>query len=65
MQRAFSVESPGSHLVLLLALAAIVCGALAVIRRVRSVLTWSALTVSLVFPVWLWEELSALPGDAF
>jgi hypothetical protein len=41
MQRAFSVESPGSHLVLLLALAAIVYGALAVIRRARSMLAWS------------------------
>jgi len=40
-------------------------GALAVIHRLRSALAWSALAVSLVFPVWLWHELSALPGDAF
>jgi hypothetical protein len=56
---------PGDLLVLLLALTTIVCGALAVIRRARSALGWSALAVSLVFPVWLWQQLSALPGDAF
>ena len=56
---------PGDLLVLLLALAAIVYGALGVIQRVRSALAWSALAVSLVFPVWLWQELSALPSDAF
>jgi hypothetical protein len=56
---------PGDLLILLLALTAIVNGALAVIRRARSALAWSALAVSLIFPVWLWEQLSALPSDAF
>jgi len=36
-----------------------------VIQRVRSALAWSALAVNVVFPVWLWQELSALPSDAF
>ena len=57
--------APGDLLVLLLALAAIVYGSLAVIRRVRSPLAWAALAVSLVFPVWLWQQLSVLPSDAF
>jgi hypothetical protein len=56
---------PGDLLVLLLALAAIVYGVLAVVHRVRSPLAWSAFVVSLIFPVWLWQVLSSLPSDAF
>jgi hypothetical protein len=56
---------PGDLLVLLLGLAAVVYGLLAVIQRVRSPLAWTAFAVSLIFPIWLWKVLSSLPSDAF
>jgi hypothetical protein len=51
--------------VLLLALIALICGVVAVIYRRRSWAAWAAFAVSVIFPIWLWQLLSNLGGDAF
>jgi hypothetical protein len=51
--------------VLLLALMALICGVVAVIYRRRSRAAWAAFAVSVIFPIWLWQLLSNLGGDAF
>jgi hypothetical protein len=56
---------PRDLAILVLACGAAGAGLLAVARRARRALDWAALAVSVAFPVWLWQVLSGLSGDAF
>lgn len=51
--------------VLLTAFIALIGGVAGVIYRRRSWTAWAAVAVSAIFPIWLWEVLSHLGGDAF
>ncbi len=56
---------PRDAAILVVAFCATVSGLVTVFGRRRSMLSWSSLAVSLVFPIWLWHILSGLSGDAF
>ena len=56
---------PRDLAILVVACGAIACATFAVIRSARSLLAWVAFAICLIFPVWLWQVIAGLGGDAF